>query len=254
MKKLYILLFTLLIASTGIGQTTVLQESFETDGNGTRNTTSVPEFSDGGGDFFTRTDDSGIGTSYQVSGEDGTFYLAAMDTDGDGNPAVLTLDFDDIDISTYTNLTFAMLVAEDDDGSNEDWDDGSSFMVEVDIDNSGTFTKILQFEAIELRPDGSSNVSNKEPALDTDFDGVGDGTTLSSTFQEFTAAIGSGSLVDIRLTFTNLKNGDEDIAIDNIRIIDGFAAVPTISVTAPTDGTVFAPGTTSVILNGLLQI
>ncbi|MEH6534948.1 MAG: T9SS type A sorting domain-containing protein [Psychroserpens sp.] len=245
MKKLYFL-FILLISFVSFGQTTVFSESFETDGNGTRYASSVPEFTDGSGDFFIRTDGTGINTSYVVTGEDGSFYFAAMDTDGDGNPATITIDFDDIDISTFTNLTFAMLVAEDDDGTNEDWDDGSSFTVEVDIDNSGMFTTLLQFEAIELRPDGSSSSSNKEPALDTDNDGVGDGTRLAPNFQEFTAAMSSGSLVDIRLTFTDLKNGDEDIAIDNIRLIDGFVSNPTVSVTAPADGTVFAPGTSSV--------
>ena len=260
MKKLYFLLFTILISAVSFGQTTVLQESFETDGNGTRYSTSIPEFSDGTGDFFGRTNLNGtvedpadliVGSSYFLSGTDSDFCFAAMDIDaanatGSGGSPIQTLLFDDVDISTYTNLTFAMLVAEDDDGTNEDWDDGSSFMVEVDIDNSGTFTKILQFEAIALRPDGSTSTSNKEPALDTDFDGVGDGTTLSPSFQEFTAAIGSGSVIDIKLTFTNLKNGDEDIAIDNLRIIDGYVVSPTISVTAPIDGTVFAPGTTGV--------
>ena len=36
----------------------IYTEGFESDGNGTRYTTSVAEFSDGDGDFFTRTDGS----------------------------------------------------------------------------------------------------------------------------------------------------------------------------------------------------
>jgi hypothetical protein len=54
-------------------------EDFETDGNGTRYTTSVPEFTDGSGDFFTRTDGSDIGGFYSVTGFGDSFYFAAMD-------------------------------------------------------------------------------------------------------------------------------------------------------------------------------
>ena len=99
MKKLYILLFTILITSLSFGQTTVLQESFETDGNGSRYTTSIPEFSDGdgssgGGDFFGRTNlnstaedaaDLIVGTFYSLSGQDVDFCFAAMDLDA-ANP------------------------------------------------------------------------------------------------------------------------------------------------------------------------
>lgn len=243
MKKFYFLLFTIALSMVSYGQTVVFQESFEMGNTG------VPsETCNDGTDFFTRTDGSDLSSAYVVTGTDGSFFFAAQDTNGDPcTLATQTLIFDDIDISSFTNLTFAMLVAEDDSSNGEeDWDDVSSFIVEVDIDNTGIFTKILQFEAIELRPDGSSSSSNKEPALDTDFDGIGDGTRLSPAFQEFTAAIGNGSLIDIRLTFTDLKNGDEDIAIDNIRIVDGFTATPTISLTSPIDGSIFNPGTTSV--------
>ncbi|MFD2561910.1 T9SS type A sorting domain-containing protein [Aquimarina rubra] len=230
MKKLYFLLFTITLSFTSFGQ--VFQESFETGNSGTPS-----ETCNDGTDFFTRTNGTDI-NNYSVTGGDGSFFFAAQDTDGAPcTSATETLIFDDIDISGFTNLTFAILIAEDDssDGQ-EDWDDVSSFTVEVDIDNSGMFTKILQFEAIELRPDGSPSTTNKEPALDTNFDGVGDGTLLTSTFQEFTASMNSGSLADIRLTFTNLKNGDEDIAIDNIRIIENFATTPTISVSGAVSG------------------
>ena len=241
MKKIYFLLFTLLITSLSFGQTTLFQESFETGNSGT---TSM-DCNDGSGDFFTRTDGSDISSAYVVSGGDGTFYFAAQDIDatecGNGND-VQTLLFDDIDISTYSNLTLAILLAEDDSSDgNEDWDGGDLFYVEVDYDNSGSFTKVMQFATT-----ATSGFNVSAPMLDSDFDDIGEGTALTPTFAEFTAALGMGSLIDVRLVFDGLGAGDEDIAIDNVRIIDGFAAVPTISVTAPVDGTVFAPGTTSV--------
>lgn len=227
MKKLYFLLFCL-ISFASFGQmTTVLQESFETVGNGTRYTTQVPEFSDGFGDYFTRTDGSNITTSYLVSGGDGTFFFSAQDTDGDAQPAILTMTFTGINIATYTNLTFAILAAEDDasDG-NKDWDADTNVFVEVNIDGAG-YVKVLQFSG--------GGATNTASGLDANFDGTADGTLLTSTFQEFTASVtGSGSLADIRITFTNLNAGDEDIALDNIRLVNNFAASPSVLVTPGT--------------------
>ena len=58
---------------------------------------------------------------------------------------MLSITFEDINIAGATGLELRMLAAEDDDGSNEDWDASDLVYVEVDFDNSGTFTKVLQF-------------------------------------------------------------------------------------------------------------
>lgn len=259
MKKLYFLLFTILISSASFGQTTVFTESFETDGNGTRYTTSQVEFSDfsppssGGGDIFGRTNlnntsedvaDLAVGTFYSVSSTDGDFCFAAMDLDaanasGSGGSSSQTLTFTGIDISGNSNLTLAMLLAEDDDGStNQDWDGSDGIIIEVQVDGGG-YSPVLAFE--------SAISTNGEPQQDTDFDGVGDGIALTSMFQEFTASLTSGNTLDIRITF-DFNSGDEDVAIDNIRVIDGFVANPGISITAPSNGTELDPGTTNVDL------
>ncbi|WP_411767234.1 T9SS type A sorting domain-containing protein [Winogradskyella sp. A3E31] len=243
MKKLYFLLFTILLSATSFGQTTVFSESFESGNSG------VPSITcnDGSGDFFTRTDGSDISSAYEVSGQDGSFFFAAQDIDatecGNGTD-VQTLLFDDIDISTFSNLTLALLLAEDapSDG-NFDWDGGDLFYVEVDYDNSGSFTKILQFATT-----ASSGFNVSIPSQDTNLDGIGDGVELSPVFGEFTVSLGTGSVVDIRLVFDGLGAGDEDISVDNIRVVDGFVASPTVTVTAPSDSEVFAPGTTNVNL------
>lgn len=197
--------------------TMIYSEGFETDGNGSRYSTSAVEFSDGFFDFFTRTDGSNITSSYEVSGFDGSFFFAAQDLDGEGGAAVQSLEILGIDISGYDALSFSGLFAEDDDGSNQDWDDDDSVIFEVRIDG-GDYTTVLAFEN-----DGTE--FNGVPRQDTDFDGTGDGAELTSTFAQFTAAIaGTGSTLDIRVTFA-LNSGDEDFALDLLEI-SGEVAEP----------------------------
>ena len=192
---------------------TIFTESFETDGNGTRYLTSVPEFTDGFSDFFKRTDGSDIAASYLVTGFDGSFFFGAQDLDGEGAGLPLTLTIEDIDISGFTDLQFSVDVAEDDAAdAAEDWDLSDFVHISAQIDGGGFFD-ILNFESI---PDGDA--FNAVPAVDSDFDGDGDGTQLTSAFATFTRAItGTGSVLDLQFTF-NLNAGDEDIAIDNIQI------------------------------------
>ena len=191
----------------------IFTESFETDANGTRYTTSIPEFSDGSNDFFTRTDGSNISGGYNVTGADSNFYFATQDIDGEGANSQQTLSFSGIDISNFTNLNVSALFAEDDSSDGEeDWDLPDSVKLEYQIDNGG-FQNLLAIESI---PDGDN--FNAVPALDTDFDGNGDGTQVTDSFQPFSNGIaGTGSLLDLRFTF-NLDSGDEDIAIDQIQV------------------------------------
>ncbi len=228
MKKNYFLTLLLsFVTYLSFGQTTILQETFETGNTGVTSETC----NDGFNDFFTRTDGSDISSSYSVTGQEGSFFFAAMDIDGDCSSATQTLEFNDIDITGATNLNLAILLAEDDDGSSQDWDTSDSFLIEYDIDNSGTYTTLLAV---------SGTGTNTEPLVD--------GTTpLTSVFTEFIKSISAtGSEIDIRLTFT-LNSGDEDIAIDNIRLIDGtVTSPPSLAISSPSNNTTFAPGTTSV--------
>lgn len=207
---------------------------------GNSGTTSV-DCNDGSTDFFTRTDGSDISGAYEVNGADGTFFFAAQDIDATecGSSDIETLTFTGIDISTYTDMTLAVLVAEDDSSDgNQDWDANTSVVFEINIDGGG-YQNILQFSG--------GGATNTEPGLDTDNDGTADSTLLTNIFQEFTASLGgTGTTADLRISFNNLDAGDEDIAIDNIRIIDGFTASPEITITAPSNANEFAPGTSSV--------
>ncbi|MEO0417790.1 MAG: lamin tail domain-containing protein [Pseudomonadota bacterium] len=208
--------------------TIVLDETFETDGSvdtgdGVRYTFSSGEGSDGSFDFFTRTDGSDISTAYDVTGQGGDFFFAAQDTDS--VPGLTTDDeqsifFTGLDISGLDSLFFSVDLAEDDSSDgNQDWDPDDFFQVYATIDGG---TPFLIF-AVEN--DGSQ--FNGIPLIDTDLDGVGDGTEITANFATFTAAIaGTGSTLDLELRY-HLDSGDEDLSIDNVRVADAPPAPPT---------------------------
>ena len=207
----------------------IYQESFETDGNGTRYTLSSPEFTGdfstfGPGDYFVRTDDMNPVIHGGYLSPDGDFYFAANDTNGSSAaPDTETILIEDIDISGFENLGFEGLFAEQNQSNRgnggADWDSDTLVFIEVSIDG-GAFEKVLQFAATG---------TNTPVQVDTDFDGVGDGAFLGlsaglAVFEEHTGAItGTGDLLDLRVTFQNLQADDEDMAIDNLRIIGDVA-------------------------------
>jgi len=207
MKKTKQLLTLALAAGFGSalsGQVVVSTLDFESPGG---YTTSVTEFSDSSNDYFTRTDGSDIGgVGYTNDG----FWFAAQDIDGEG--ATLPVSFTwNVDITGFTDLSFDFDVAEDDDGSDEDWDAPDYVRAFYSIDG-GAEQNLIWFAN-----DGST--FNSAPFLDTDFDGVGDSTEVTETFSNFSESIaGTGSSLDIRIEFS-LDAGDEDFAMDNLRVV-----------------------------------
>ena len=203
--------------------TTLHEEDFETDGNGTRYTTSVAEFSDGSGDYFTRTDGTDIGSFVNYSALSGAAYFAAQDLDGEGGPTTVSLTLAPIDITGATDLTFTGLFAEDaaSDGA-QDWDADALVYVEASIDG-GAWVKVLQF--------ASGGATNTQPGLDTDFDGIADGPALSDAFTGYSAAIaGTGGSLSLRVTIENLDAGDEDIAFDLLRVTGETASTEVVAL------------------------
>lgn len=202
----------LLAAAAGVTNaatvTTVLFEDFE-DATVTY-TTTPGEFTDGTGDFFTRTDGGNIGSFVNYNDIQGSGYFAVMDIDGDQPVEPVVMEFTNIPIAGLSDLEFSGLFAEDDDGSSQDWDAPDYVHISFQIDGGG-YSNLLWFEN-----DGST--FNSEALVDTDFDGTGDGTALTDTFTLFTAAIaGTGSTLDLKIEF-QLDSGDEDIALDNITV------------------------------------
>ena len=226
MKKIYLLLF-LIFSFSGYSQTVIHSYSFEDDGSG-KYTTSVVEFSDGSYDFFTSTFNNTIGSFYGETDYDGYHYFAAQDMDGEGGtvPQTLTMTFD---ITGSNNLGFKILIAEDD-YQDPKWDDNDYFHIDYSIDG-GDQTPLIWIES-----EGAG--TNTETKVDSDFDGVGDGEVISENFMELESAIsGTGSTLTVTFTF-KLDSGNEDIAIDNVRILERYVAdtTPTLSISSPDDG------------------
>ncbi|MEX0321423.1 MAG: PEP-CTERM sorting domain-containing protein [Puniceicoccaceae bacterium] len=202
-KVISFLICSTVFAVGANAQTIISSLDFESAGGYSTNQT---EFSDGFGDYFTRTDGTNISAvGYTNSGN----WFAAQDIDGDGSlPGILTWT---IDVSGFTGLNFNFDVAEDDaNDANNDWDNSDFVHVTYSID-SGSSQNLIWFEN-----DGSE--FNSAPLLDTDFDGTGDGTEVTETWSNFAAAIsGTGSSLVISVEF-QLNSGDEDLAIDNLEV------------------------------------
>ncbi|MDT0630427.1 T9SS type A sorting domain-containing protein [Rubrivirga litoralis] len=213
-------LLAAVMTSAARAQTTVLFEDFE-DG-AVEYVTSTPEFTDGGSDFFTRTDGSDVDPSYAVTGAGGAFYFAAQDIDGDGGSATQSLTFSGIDISGLADLSFSARFAEDDAANgDEDWDASDYVRVVAQIDG-GAAVRVFAIE--------DQGETNTAPRVDTDLDGVGDGAELTPAFAAFSAAIpGTGSTLDLTITI-RLDAGDEDVALDDVAVT-GVAAVAPLACT-----------------------
>lgn len=158
-----------------------------------------------------------------LSNTQGSGYYAVEDTNGatggGGSLNTVTLNWS-VNASAYENLSLSWFVAEDDDGGSQDWDPDSSFIMSVQLD-SGGFNPIFQVEA------ESAGVSNSIPRVDTNFDGVGDGTEITDTFAQFSTALADAGTVDIRVEFINLTAQDEDFAFDNLHLEgDLVSAIP----------------------------
>jgi autotransporter-associated beta strand protein len=192
--------------------------------------------------YFDRVDESEIGTAVNFTNESGHFF-AAQDTDNapvsDVSPEFYV---NNVDITGLENLVFSILIAEDDSPS-EGWDPNTSMHVYYDIDNTGVFKNLLWVESTH-----PTNV-DYPPAIDIDFDGTGNTTyTITDTFELFSKNIPElGNEIDLKIVFSNLNNGTEDIAIDNIKVTGDRVPTTTWSAGAWTGGIAPIVSTRAVI-------
>lgn len=220
--RVILFIVTCISTSSSLGQL-IWSEDF--NGSSTiAYSTSTPEFTDGSYDYFINTDGSDFGTSNVYNGAQGNFF-AACDIDGEGAANLQTITWSGIDISDCHTILFSVDLAESDasDG-NEDWDWNDYVHFEYKVD-AGTWQNLMWFEAFGL---ANSTAGSNQPSLDNDFNNIGEGTVITNTFQTFSTYLGTlGNTLDLRISI-RLDAGDEDIAIDNLKLT-GNCTTPSYS-------------------------
>ena len=221
---------TLFALTNGFAQTQFWSDNFEDVGapsTGSR----VPENNGGSGEsYFLRTNGSGITVnSPTYSGYQGLKFWAGEDHDGyvTGQPEQ-QIDWS-IDITGLTNLEFKGLFAAN---NGVAWENilyapsTDYIIVEYKID-AGAYQTLLSFQG--------NNATSKQLALDTDGDGLGDGTPLNYTLSERSNTIvGTGATLYFRIR-TSANAIGEEWAIDNFRLFHTAACTAPTSVTTPPD-------------------
>ncbi|MCB9448743.1 MAG: HYR domain-containing protein [Flavobacteriales bacterium] len=221
----------LILAFTGLGilnaqaQVLIYQESFETDGNGSRY--AANEFASGStsSHYFTRYKD---GDSQPILpepiGEDGTYYFVGEGVDDTGNPdgPFGTVTLNSVNVSGYQVSVKILLATGRTDGGRFEPDD--ELLVEYNMDGGGWNT-LAAFYGVNPQSDLTE---------DTNLDGIADGTALDSVFKEFSYAVpATGSSIQVRVIMGQ-DGTTEEVAFDNIRIYG------TVTCTAPNVPTVSA--------------
>ncbi len=211
-------LLCLFFLTATLTQAQIFIENFESPAS--TYTISQSECSNGGDNYFTRTDGTDVDGTYNNA--DGTFFAAQDIGKSPCSSSPSIMYFDDIDISGMSSVIFCVDIAEDDDGIKQDWDFDDFLHFNYDIDNTGTFTPMLWIEA-DPSTLSSNMTENGLPRIDTNFDGDGDGAEITSDFTQYCVAISvTGTTMDLQIEF-DLDGKDEDVAIDNLSLCVGSA-------------------------------
>ncbi|MBT8252535.1 MAG: T9SS type A sorting domain-containing protein [Flavobacteriaceae bacterium] len=169
----------------------------------------------------------------------GTSFFGAMDMDGIasyGSMQTGSLNWNNLDVSTSAIATVSAFFAEDIDtgGSPYDWDPNTQVLIQVQLDGGG-YTTVFALES-------TGTGFNNQAAVDTNFDGLGDGTLINDVLTELMVMVdvSTASTIDVRITMTGLNAAGEDVAIDNVTIVgdntlslDGNDLKPNISFVNP---------------------
>ncbi len=176
----------------------------------------------GNNDYYGRLNTATQPSNLSYSNLLGTGYYGVQDTDG-ATPLpvdVIDLYWNNINISQWDNIVLSWFIAEGNssDGA-EDIDSNTGFNIMAQIDGGG-FDKIFAV---------SGSGTNTKAQVDTDFDGVADGTEITDIFTQYFKSITTGSLLDIKVSFENFDAGDEDFAFDQLTLSGDLKS----AVTAP---------------------
>lgn len=227
MKKITLVLLTLLLFQTTFAQVSIFTEKFETC-KGTYDEFGV--YSDGSSDYFIRTNGSietvdCVALSPITTGQlaytntDG-YYYTGEDTDRSAENPNTTGEFGsqalssgvhiaNIDVSSYDNIQISCSFAA---RNGITFEPNLEYIkIYVDPNNTASWQLIGAAET-------SSAVVSSNMSIDTDLDGVGDGTVLTEAFQGFTFDVPSGAtMMNVRIEI-NSSSGSEEMAFDSFEV------------------------------------
>ncbi|GAA4772752.1 MULTISPECIES: T9SS type A sorting domain-containing protein [Flavobacterium] len=208
-------------------------DTFEDTGapsNGVRTAENNSGFGSPLSSYFIRTNNSNISLVSSLSGgyqlgEGAKFWAGENHDDISGAPLAGTeeqqIDWTGINISGKTGLHFKGLFAANNTSAAFETqalgDTHSDYIiVEYRIDG-GAYSPLLRFYG---NNDIGSGTNNRSLALDTNSDNIGDGTILSTNFQQFENSIlGTGTTLDLRIR-SHSNSSNEEWAMDNLRLLD----------------------------------
>jgi hypothetical protein len=199
----------------------LLQESFETDGAGTRYTVQNPS-DDGESDYFARRELGSAGTAVDRGTMDGDFFWGAEDIDGDGTAVddllatQARINFNEFSIAGVGNLVIRASAAQGYD--TVEWNNALYFEYSID---GGEWFSVGGFRGTFTNSPARYYEGDTETYPDED------NPRLSRSFKDFEWRVfGSGDTMRVRV-FADLNGGNEEYDIDNIRVIgdDGVGSL-----------------------------
>jgi hypothetical protein len=208
------------LASAPPAHAALLSVDFE---NAAEFSTSIAQFVDGDDYFFATGGPLAFdaATEVELLAADGAFF-AAQDLDGPPSLSVSrqTVTFTEVTLGAG-GLTFAVDLAEDDDGTNEDWDEDDFVRFEIALDG-GAWQELLTVASTADSRGGDA--FNGFPLVN--------GVELTDAFQTFSVAGIStqGAATAAVRAVIDLDSADEDIAFDNVRLIPAPGSVALLGV------------------------
>lgn len=192
MRISLLLLAAAALAPAAAAQTTLLSESFETDGDGSRYVVDV-EYRTNNANYFLRTNGGNIGNqgNGKYTNADGSFYFAGRNSNAAGNLAEKTVTFPSIDASGFANLQLGFRAGVLDQGvfDNASESENDYLYLQYSTDGGDTFLPCVAFESDATTGDQLQGDLRE----DTNFDGIGDGALLSTTLTNYSCTIPAGA-------------------------------------------------------------
>ncbi|UCS92362.1 gliding motility-associated C-terminal domain-containing protein [Echinicola marina] len=220
MKKLLLIVLLLGMHLSVLGQVQFWSDDFE---DPTSPSSGIRTPSNNGGSssaYFKRATNADLDLTTASDGNysnfQGTYFWAGEDHDGPFANDEQNIVWSGINITGKTGITFKGLFgAQSTNDAFENVLAGYSHsdyvIVEYSIDG-GIYVPLISFYS-------TTDIENKKLYEDTNNDGIGDGTLLTKSFQEFSKSIsGTGNQLTIRLRAYSNNTFTEEWAVDNFRL------------------------------------